>query len=284
METILITGINGYLGSSLAKKLSKYFKIVGTEVSVDNLFRIKDCNFRVYLTDPINIERLFNENKINYIIHTATFYGRGEENYGKLINFNLYLPIMLIEKAALKNIKLFINTDTSLEKFVSAYSLSKSQFKDWLFILKNKIKIVNLKLEHFYGPGASEDNFISFIIKQMLNNVLEINLTPGEQKRDFIYLDDVVEAYYAILLHNNSITSNYSEFEVGSGEAIKIGDIVKKIKILCKSSSKINFGAIKYRENEIMFSKANIKSLMNFNWEPKTKIDDGLVLTINKMR
>ena len=48
MKTILITGINGYLGSNLAKRYSKKYKIVGLEYDTYDLFRIKDDQFKVF--------------------------------------------------------------------------------------------------------------------------------------------------------------------------------------------------------------------------------------------
>ena len=48
MKTILITGINGFLGSHLAKTLSEKYNIIGLEYSLENLFRIAECNYKVY--------------------------------------------------------------------------------------------------------------------------------------------------------------------------------------------------------------------------------------------
>ena len=73
MKTILITGINGFLGSHLAKGLSKDYKIVGLEYSVRNLFRLKDYSFKVYSSDD-EIDTIFNEDEIFAIIHAATVY------------------------------------------------------------------------------------------------------------------------------------------------------------------------------------------------------------------
>jgi nucleoside-diphosphate-sugar epimerase len=47
-KKILITGINGFLGSHLAKHLKNNFEVVGLEYSIDNLYRIKNDGFMVY--------------------------------------------------------------------------------------------------------------------------------------------------------------------------------------------------------------------------------------------
>ena len=70
----------------------------------------------------------------------------------------------LLDKAISNNCKLFINSDTVLDRFVSPYSLTKRHFQEWLFMRKNTIKVINMQLEHFYGPGCSKSNFITSMI------------------------------------------------------------------------------------------------------------------------
>ena len=64
MKTILITGINGFLGSHLAKRLSSNFKIIGLEFLLDNLFRLENTSFKVYATENNKWEEVFKENTL----------------------------------------------------------------------------------------------------------------------------------------------------------------------------------------------------------------------------
>ena len=161
MKTLLITGINGYLGSNLAIRYKDKYQIIGLEYDTSNLSRIKDYNFTVFSTKDGISENLFNDFKIDAIIHTATLYGRNNELNIEIFKSNLYLPLLLLEKAIANKCQLFINTDTALKRLTSPYSISKKQFKDWLkfFSFQKQIKVVNLKLEHFYGPATSDSNF-----------------------------------------------------------------------------------------------------------------------------
>ena len=79
MKTILITGVNGFLGSHLAKRLTSNYIIIGLEYTLHNLFRIKDSLFKIYATSCPDWVELFEENTVNIIIHTATSYGRNNE-------------------------------------------------------------------------------------------------------------------------------------------------------------------------------------------------------------
>lgn len=284
MKTILITGINGFLGSNLAKRLSAKFNIIGTEVSLENLNRIKNEKYRVYPADLESTKQIFLENKIEIIIHTATFYGKNNEQIKDLFNSNLHSPFNLLDLGIANQVKLFINTDSALERFTNAYSLTKKQFVDWLKFRSSEIKVANMQLEHFYGPGASNTNFITSMIKKLVKNEPKINLTAGEQKRDFIYYDDIVDAYEIIINSFNDLENRINNFEVGSGELISIKELMLLLKKLTNSSSKLNFGAIPYRENELMESKSDLHSVYNLGWRPKTNLQDGLLKTINEIK
>lgn len=277
MKTILITGINGYLGSNLAKRYSKKYKIVGLEYDTYDLFRIKDNQFEVFSSKDGIPEELFKKYKIDIIIHTATFYGRNNESNGQMSYANMYLPQLLLEKAIQNGCKLFINTDTVLYRFTSSYSLTKKQFKDWLKFYTNNqsIKVVNLKLEHFYGPGTSNTNFITMMIQKMLRNENTIPLTSAEQNRDFLYIDDLLKVY-DIMLKNSRGFSHFEEFRVGAGVNTNLRYILEYIKKHTMSTSKLDFGDIPYRTNELMESQNDISKLSALSWTPKTPIDIGL--------
>ena len=103
MKTILITGINGYLGSHLAKFLSVNYNIIGLEYSLENLFRIKDNDFKVYSVENGIPDKLFAEQTIDAIIHTATFYGRQDESVQTIANANLFIPFDLLDRAIENN-------------------------------------------------------------------------------------------------------------------------------------------------------------------------------------
>lgn len=281
MKTLLITGINGYLGSNLAKRYSNKYNIIGLEYDCTNLFRLREYQFEVFASKDGIPDELFKSHKIDEIIHTATFYGRNNESDGKMCYSNTYLPQLLLEKAVQNGCKLFINTDTVLERFTNSYALTKKQFGDWLiYYSKNSnIRVVNLKLEHFYGPGTSNTNFITLMIQKMLNNDSVIALTKCEQNRDFLYIDDLLRVYDLILKRYNNFNS-YEDFYVGSGENSNLREILEFIKTETSSISKLDYGAIPYRNNELMESNNNIGRLKQLGWLPKFSIKQGLLKVI----
>jgi CDP-paratose synthetase len=286
MKKILITGITGFLGSHLAKALlENNYEVVALKRPTSSLNRIKcilsDVNF-IDISDN-NFNKIFEKSgKIDAIIHTATCYGRNNESVIDIFAANTEFPLKLLESGSRAKIDLFINTDTILDKYLNLYSLSKNQLLQWgKFFSKNeKIRFANLRLEHFYGPEDDQSKFTSFIISNCKNNTPELNLTNGEQMRDFIHIDDVVSAYLTFLNKSNSFSEKFIEFDVGSGSAISIRQFVETVHRLTKSNTRLNFGALPYRLGEVMYSKADISTLSSMGWNCRFNIEDGLKLSI----
>ena len=287
MKTILITGINGFLGSHLAKKLSSNYNVIGLEYSLNNLYRLEGYSFPVFLSDESSINNVFDNYKIDVVIHAATIYRRAGESFVDLINTNVVLPVKLYEIAQKNKTGLFINTDTFFNiegtkyQYLGDYTLSKRHILEWLKVMQSETKIINMKLFHMYGPNDAPNKFIPSMISQLLKNKESIDLTPGEQKRDFIYIDDVTSAYKCVIENIDLIKDNISEYQVATGELTSIKDFVMILKKITNSNSVLNFGAMLYREGEIMVSEADNSALIKLRWKPKVVLEEGILNIIN---
>jgi nucleoside-diphosphate-sugar epimerase len=141
-----------------------------------------------------------------------------------------------------------------------------------------------LKLEHFYGPGDDKSKFTTHVIQSCLSNVTELKLTPGEQLRDFIHIDDVVSAYILLLDKQEEIDDEFAEFELGSGTAITIKHFVETIHRLTTSTTHLNFGAVPYRAGEAMHSQADTNGLQALGWYCQYDLESGLIQVIDQER
>lgn len=280
-KTILLSGATGYLGSRLLKALINDYNIIIIKRSCSNTGRIQSLlgRCKAYDIDRAPVEFLFKENPIDIILNTAGNYGRKNEPLIEIITSNLVFPINLLDCAIKYNVKHFIHTDSVLDKYTNPYALSKTQFSEWLKHLSEKLSILNIKLEHFYGPGDDSSKFIAYIINKILNEEKEIRLTFGEQKRDFIYIDDVVNFFDLILKRINRYKTGFHEFHVGTGTSHRIRDIVEYIKKISGSNINLLFGEIAYRKNEIMDSKAAATLLEKMGYRISTDIFSGLKKT-----
>ena len=144
------------------------------------------------------------------------------------------------------------------------------------------LKFINMRIEQMYGPEDREEKFVMSILKSFLMKEPSLDLTRGEQKRDFVYVDDVAAAFIKAV-ENYDALKIFEEFGVGFGKSITIKSAVLKIKELTKSDTILKWGALPYRKNEIMDSKAAVKANKKIGWEPKVSFDDGLRLTIKSL-
>ncbi|MCX2574013.1 NAD-dependent epimerase/dehydratase family protein [Pedobacter sandarakinus] len=289
VKSILITGGNGFLGSHLIGYLLelKYTLILLTRPKSD-LSKISRYLDRIQIVDGTNEEMLklkFEENRIDAVIHLATDYGR-TSTLSQVIQTNVLLPLKLVELAVANGTKVFINTDTFIAKqnsgydYLNSYAKTKFIIKDLLADFSKYIKIVNMKLEHIYGENDGDNKFVTQIVKSLIRNQSELDLTEGMQKRDFIYVLDVAAAYGTVL-KNVEVLNSYVEFEIGSGISTSIKSFVQELKDLTDSTTILNFGALPTRSGEFIESKANNKSLLDLGWCINFDLKAGLMRTLS---
>lgn len=278
---IIITGINGYLGSHLANTLISKHEIAGTVRKNSVLTRLNDkARIELFTVDEDGWEDKIKSFKPDIVINTAALYGRKGESVSALIEANFLFPIRLIENLDVNTV--FINCGTSLPSSVSLYAQTKSQFVDLAKIYCDtaKVKFINLRLEHFFGPGDEESKFTSYVFNQCLKN-LPLNLTEGSQLRDFIYIDDLLNAFECIIESLDELPQ-FENIDVGSGKAITVREFVETVISVTYSSSKVDFGAVPMRENELMYSCANTELLMNLNWDSQFSIEKAISKMLNE--
>lgn len=244
---------------------------------------------QVYNIDTLkDIEYIFQSEKINIIVHTATDYGRRECNFTDIIEVNLKIPLLLLELWVKYEIDAFINTDTfwdeniDLPIWLSYYVHSKKDFLKYAKkLIENRgTRLINMKLEHLYWPRDKKQKFIPYIISSLLENTAELDLTGWEQKKDFLYVKDALSAYMYIVNNLSKIKPLFEEFELWSGNTLSIKDLILWINKVIKSNTVFNFWKIPYRKWEPMESKADIDKLHRFGWMPTYTIENGMIETI----
>lgn len=285
IKTVLISGVTGFIGSHLLESLlsEKKFKIVILKRSFSNKKRINRFlrKVKVYNIDKCGIDLPFRENKIDLVINLVTNYGRGNGvKPSDIFETNVIFSLKLIEEAVNAKVKYFFNTDSALAPEINLYAYSKKVFK---YLIQNyfadKINIFNLRLEYVYGENDDLSKFIPMAVAKLKNNE-ELNMTKGEQKLDFIYVKDCVEAITYLIKNSDSYKNNFEEFQIGTGQTKTLKEFIQIIKRELKSKSIINYGAIPYRAYEQMYSKADISKLGG--WQPKYRLKDSIRSLLDK--
>lgn len=283
MPRILLSGATGFLGSHLLKALlEKGYRVIVLKRSSSNIWRINELIEKVisYDVDKQTVEYVFEKHRIDIVIHTSCDYGRHHNSLRDIVESNVVFGLQVLEASLKYKVATFFNTDTLLKKNLNSYSLSKAQFVEWLRQSAKDIQVINLRIEHMYGENDDISKFVPWILSQLQAKTPEIALTSGAQQRDFIYVDDVVRAYL-LLLERAPDLPGFSDFDVGTGRSITIRGFVEKLlsayeSTYGKSSAKLSFGAIPYRDGEVMKVEVDNQPLLRLGWHAEIDIDTGI--------
>jgi UDP-glucose 4-epimerase len=308
---ILITGGAGFIGSHLAKNLISDERVSSIKILdcykkgkhnlvEDNSGKI--CYVNQDLTaDNLNFDQLLDG--VDYIYHLAAekYSGSSDDNYQKIIDTNITATYKLFEEAAKRKVKriifsssLYVYGDYYEEKYETSplnphtiYGISKIGGEQLLRKVSKEYDMNYNILRFFfvYGPGVNNFSsdfsmgYKSVILKHLDrigNNQPPEIYGSGEQKLDYIYIDDLIEALKTSLF---SDTKNET-FNIGSATGYSVNDITQKI--LKLTSSKLNPIYKKADATDKTIRVANIdKAKEKLGFEPKTKLEKGLENIMN---
>lgn len=248
---VLLLGASGYLGMNLADRLS----VAGHEVicavrpssDISRLNRMRVC---LVLDRAEEVELVFRRGNIDWVINGACVYKPNDTLYEDMFVANVFFPFRILNLAVKYGVKNYMTIGTSLPAEYNPYSFTKHLFSELGRYIseKERMNFAELKMEMFYG-GVDEpmDRFINACKIKLLNDE-NIQLTQGYQKRDIVRIEDVVSIIEKLI--NSDYVYGYKELPVGSGESHSIREIVKYMKEIIGSDSKLIFGAISERRNE----------------------------------
>ncbi len=162
----------------------------------------------------------------------------------------------------------------------SPYGLDKLALDQYAQIYNKLYGLETVPLRYFnvYGPGQTGGEYagvITVFIEQALSGDDITVHGDGEQTRDFVFIDDIVEAN-----RRGSITDSVGEpFNIGTGDSITIRELAELIRTVTDSDSDIVH--TDGRSADIKHSQADIsKSTEQLEYEPTTSIQDGIEQTV----
>ncbi len=166
----------------------------------------------------------------------------------------------------------------NLQETYSTYGNAKLLSSKFLLEQKKKYNfpITILRLYLVYGPKQDLNRLIPITIMNALKKV-KFNCSAGKQLRDFIYIDDLVNAIVKTFKNKKS---NGEIINVGSGNPISVKKLIIKI---CKlaNGGKPQFGKVSLRKDEIFKLYPSLKKVKKIlNWQAKVNLEKGLKKTI----
>lgn len=161
----------------------------------------------------------------------------------------------------------------------SIYGITKSNQEQMVLISCESLNIsaVALRYQNVYGPGQSLTNpytgILSIFSTRILNNNNINVFEDGKESRDFVYIDDVVDA--TVLAIQKKIKKSIA-LNVGSGVSTTVKYLADTLKELYQSDVEVNISG-DYRLGDIRHNKADIEKAKNvLGFSPKIHFDDGL--------
>lgn len=298
-KAAVITGAAGFIGSNLARKLlSKKITVHAFIKKETNLWRLNDLskkiNFHVInLSEISKLKKAFADINPNFIFHLAV---RGaypsQTNVKEIIETNITSTFNLLEATKDIPYECFVNTgssseygfkdkpmkETDLLRPISFYAVTKaaSSLFCTTYAKQYNKPIVTFRLFSVYGPYEEPTRLIPVAMKTAIKGGV-LKLTKGNEHRDFVYIEDVLDAYLRVV---NKKNINGEIFNIGTGKQYTNIDVAKIIKNYSKNKLKVEIGTYKSRSWDTDFWVADIsKTKRLLNWKPKYTLEKGLKKT-----
>ena len=293
MKKIILTGSTGFLGRALTSRLNREgFQTVGLiYANSDKGARETFAKENVYFTRLADLGALVNWETVDAVVHLATNYGRSGSEALEMCNVDL--PTELLNLSQQFDIPNFINADTFFSDLPVSYTHlreyreSKLRFREFARSSAgfHKTKVVNLRIFHMYGPNDAQGKFVQEMLELISSNVASIDLTNGVQKRDFVYIDDVVEAFLCVLTRSEKISTGFTGFDVCTHRVVSIKSFLLAIKERWGTATKLNFGALPCRQGEVHLEgvMSDNSGLVELGWLPKFTYLAGIDRMFNEL-
>ena len=241
---IAITGSRGFIGGHLKTRLEKDgHEVIEWDLRQDppqciKDFDPKDCNYVIHLAAYANVRQSIKD--------PEKYWKNNVENTTRIQKICHYnnIPLMYASSSCIHN------------WWLSPYGTSKKVNEETAFEHQ-----VALRFTTVYGDGARENMFIP----KLLNNKVDY---VTKHTRDFIHVDDVVEAI--ILLMNKNIRSLTPAYDIGTG----VGNVVEELgKLAGWEGIEVTDGD----SCEAQDNTADISELKALGWRPKIKVNEYII-------
>jgi nucleoside-diphosphate-sugar epimerase len=294
---VIITGASGFVGSHIVRALWSQ----GCEIHLicreqSNCWRIEDLLPSLHLIrgelDSDIVKEYLTRIKPELCIHAAWYatpgkYATALENVDSLQR-SLNLILHLVEVGCRR----FVGIGTCFEYDfnsgylsesspthpISLYAATKIAFSQVIQELGKSagMEVVWTRLFYQYGPMEDEKRLIAGIITSLLKD-RAIEITKGEQVRDFLHVEDIASAIWSVACSKLKGVVN-----IGSGQPVTVREIATRLGEYLHKPHLVKVGALPYRPNDPMFICANNQRLKDHtNWLQKYDLETGLQQTID---
>ncbi len=308
---ILITGGAGFIGSTLCDKILKednkiividnFNDYYNPELKEQNIqHNINNKNYKLYrgdICDNSLLKRIFDENKIDVVVHIAASAGV-RPSIDKPIDYvknNIEGTVNILEIMKENNVKKIIFASSSSiygncleEKFsedlkvsepISPYAATKLACEQFLYTYSKlyNIQVVALRFFTVFGPRQRPDLAIRKFIDLIKENKPVPVYGDGTTIRDYTYIDDIVDGIIGAINYNDT---QYEIINLGGGAPVSLNQMIETIEKVLNKKAKIE--RLPMQPGDVNKTAADItkaKKLLNYN--PKTSFESGIIKFID---
>jgi UDP-glucose 4-epimerase len=301
---VLVTGGAGFIGSHIATRLANNNEVrifdnfsTGRPENIDHLN--DNPNVKIIREDIRNKTALENHMiDVDYVFHLAAVASvpesiaepikTNEINITGTLNILKTAHDLGIKKVVFSSSAAVYGDEPTLPKVetmptlpMSPYAVTKIAGEDYLRVFYDNFELPTVSLRYFNVFGPRQDprsNYATVVpkfIESVLSNKSPVIFGDGEQTRDFIFVEDIVEANIQAALNENA---NGKIFNIAGGSGITVNKLAEMI--IALSGNELTPHHEPERLGDIKYSYADIKKARNeLNWEPKIEISEGLKTT-----
>ena len=309
MNTYLVTGGAGFIGSTLSERLLKEGNKV---VVIDNFCDfyderikennvkdlLKNDNFKLYrkdIRDREALKEIFDNNNINIVMHLAAMAGvrPSIENPILYQDVNCMGTQNILEEMKAHHVKNLVMASSSsvygnckevpfredmvVDFAISPYAATKKANEVMTHVYHKlfDMNVIMLRFFTVYGPKQRPDLAINKFTRLMLNNEEIPMFGDGTTSRDYTYVDDIVDG---IVRSCNYVLENKNVYEIlniGNSSPISLKEMIETIARVLEVEPKIK--QLPMQPGDVDRTYADItKAKQLIGYEPKTSFEDGI--------
>ena len=314
MKTYFITGGAGFIGSTLSEKLIREGHKV---IAIDNFCDFYDAkikennvkellqnpNFKLYrkdIRDKEAIKQIFDENKIDIVMHLAAMAGvrPSIENPILYQEVNCMGTQNILEEMKAHNIKNLVMASSSsvygnckevpfrenmiVDFAISPYAATKKANEVMTHVYHKlfDMNVIMLRFFTVYGPKQRPDLAINKFTRLMLNNEEIPMFGDGSTSRDYTYVDDIVDG---IIKSCNYVMENENVYEIlnlGNSSPVSLKEMINTIAKVIGTEAKIKQLPMQPGDVDRTFADVS-KAKELIGYEPKTSFEEGIRNFVN---
>lgn len=289
---IVVTGSSGFLGSWICRVLVEYFDVTALVRPSSDLFRLTGIsNLQVVALDTSEWAIYIKENAPDSLI-LVDWWGVGNQDRNDLRQFdNVYRMCDLANAAKMAGVGTVIGVGSQAElgpieneiteilsdQPTTKYGFAKAEARLKLRnIFKNThTRFVWMRIFSTYGP-LDTGNWLIPQTVDAIRSGQRMALTKGEQEWSYLHAYDLAMAFKLAV----EVDEIAGIVNVGNPVTISIKNAVNTIGKILNEEKLLNFGAVEYRQDQVMKLKPLCEKLTSVGWKPEISFNDGISQTI----